>query len=134
MGFVGTCGQPAEWRRSYTARLVCAITATMWGDCCVKPVGVDRNPSNGLTSAMKRPSKSGSKSAGQRLKKAEQDKATILWVDEAGFYLLPMAVRTWAPRGQTPRLARQTHPRSPLGDQWDYSRWTPLHASTSRLL
>src|SRR5437867_10699140 len=37
-------------------------------------------------------------------KKAEQDKATIIWVDEAGFYLLPMAVRTWAPRGQTPVL------------------------------
>src|SRR6266702_4676064 len=37
-------------------------------------------------------------------KKDEQDKATIIWVDEAGFYLLPMAVRTWAPRGQTPIL------------------------------
>ena len=37
-------------------------------------------------------------------KKADQEKATILWVDEAGFYLLPMAVRTWAPRGQTPLL------------------------------
>jgi transposase len=37
-------------------------------------------------------------------KKAEQDKATIVWVDEAGFYLLPMAVRTWAPRGRTPVL------------------------------
>src|SRR5438552_1222013 len=37
-------------------------------------------------------------------KKAEQDKASIIWVDEAGFYLLPMAVRTWAPRGQTPVL------------------------------
>jgi transposase len=28
----------------------------------------------------------------------------MVWVDEAGFYLLPMAVRTWAPRGQTPIL------------------------------
>src|SRR5438270_2317761 len=37
-------------------------------------------------------------------KKAEQDKASIIWVDEAGFYLLPMAVRTWAPQGQTPIL------------------------------
>jgi transposase len=37
-------------------------------------------------------------------KKAEEEKFTILWVDEAGFYLLPMAVRTWAPRGQTPIL------------------------------
>src|SRR5438552_16829477 len=37
-------------------------------------------------------------------KKAEQDKASIIWVDESDFYLLPMAVRTWAPRGQTPVL------------------------------
>ena len=37
-------------------------------------------------------------------KKADEEQATILWVDEAGFYLLPMAVRTWAPRGQTPIL------------------------------
>ena len=28
----------------------------------------------------------------------------ILWVDESGFYLLPAAVRTYAPRGQTPVL------------------------------
>lgn len=37
-------------------------------------------------------------------KKAAQEGSTILWVDEAGFYLLPLAVRTWAPRGQTPVL------------------------------
>jgi hypothetical protein len=37
-------------------------------------------------------------------KKAEEEQAPIVWVDEAGFYLLPMAVRTWAPRGQTPVL------------------------------
>jgi transposase len=37
-----------------------------------------------------------------QIKKAEQEKAPVLWVDEAGFYLLPMVVRTWAPRGQTP--------------------------------
>jgi len=37
-------------------------------------------------------------------KKAKEEGRTIVWVDEAGFYLLPMAVRTWAPRGQTPGL------------------------------
>src|SRR6266568_8861090 len=37
-------------------------------------------------------------------KKADEEKYTILWVDEAGFSLLPLAVRTWAPRGQTPVL------------------------------
>jgi transposase len=35
---------------------------------------------------------------------------TIVWVDESGFYLLPLAVRTWAPRGRTPRLhVKLTH-------------------------
>jgi hypothetical protein len=37
-------------------------------------------------------------------KKAQEEERTIVWVDEAGFYLLPMAVRTWAPHGQTPVL------------------------------
>jgi transposase len=37
-------------------------------------------------------------------KNAAAEGRTILWVDEAGFYLLPVAVRTWAPRGRTPVL------------------------------
>ncbi|HEV2459302.1 MAG TPA: IS630 family transposase [Ktedonobacterales bacterium] len=37
-------------------------------------------------------------------KKAASEGYTIVWVDESGFYLLPHAVRTWAPRGQTPIL------------------------------
>ncbi|HEY1351672.1 MAG TPA: transposase [Ktedonobacteraceae bacterium] len=37
-------------------------------------------------------------------KKAEQEQRTIVFVDEAGFSLLPMIVRTYAPRGQTPVL------------------------------
>jgi transposase len=38
-----------------------------------------------------------------RLEKgADEQGATIVWRDESGFYLLPLAVRTWAPRGQTP--------------------------------
>ena len=28
----------------------------------------------------------------------------MVWIDQSGFYLLPMAVRTYAPRGQTPVL------------------------------
>ncbi len=36
--------------------------------------------------------------------RAEAEGRTIVWVDESGFYLLPLAVRTWAPRGQTPIL------------------------------
>ena len=37
-------------------------------------------------------------------KKAKDEQRTIVFVDEAGFYLLPMAVRTYAPRGHTPIL------------------------------
>jgi transposase len=37
-------------------------------------------------------------------KRAEEEGRTIVWVDESGFYLLPLAVRTWAPRGHTPIL------------------------------
>jgi transposase len=37
-------------------------------------------------------------------KKAHEEGRTIVWRDESGFYLLPHAVRTWAPRGQTPVL------------------------------
>lgn len=37
-------------------------------------------------------------------KKAAEEGYTIVFVDESGFYLLPMVVRTYAPRGQTPIL------------------------------
>jgi transposase len=37
-------------------------------------------------------------------KRADEEGATIVWGDESGFYLLPLAVRTWAPRGETPIL------------------------------
>jgi transposase len=37
-------------------------------------------------------------------KKAEAEGRTIVWIDEAGFYLLPARVRTYAPRGETPTL------------------------------
>jgi len=43
-------------------------------------------------------------------KKAAEEGRTVVWVDQSGFYLLPRAVRTWAPRGQTPALtAPLTH-------------------------
>ncbi len=37
-------------------------------------------------------------------KKAAEEERTLVWIDQSGFYLLPMAVRTYAPRGQTPVL------------------------------
>jgi transposase len=38
-------------------------------------------------------------------KKAEREERTLVWIDEAGFYLLPALVRTWAPIGQ-PAIVR----------------------------
>jgi len=37
-------------------------------------------------------------------KKAAQEGRSILFIDESGFYLLPMVVRTYAPCGSTPVL------------------------------
>ncbi len=37
-------------------------------------------------------------------KKAAEEKRPSVWIDQSGFYLLPMAGRTWAPRRQTPVL------------------------------
>ena len=43
-------------------------------------------------------------------KNAEVNAQTVLWVDESSVYLLPMTVRTFAPKGQTPVLrAPLTH-------------------------
>jgi transposase len=43
-------------------------------------------------------------------KKAADEGYTIVWIDESGFYLLPLAVRTWAPRGHPPVLrVKLTH-------------------------
>jgi hypothetical protein len=60
-------------------------------------------------------------STGHRLKKADEDKGTIFWVDEARCYLLLMVVRTWEPRGHT-AAAGQIDPGSPLGHQWHHFR------------
>ncbi len=43
-------------------------------------------------------------------RKAQSERRTIVWVDEAAFYPLPGVVRTYAPRGDTPILdALLTH-------------------------
>lgn len=41
---------------------------------------------------------------GRDRKKARDEGRTIVFVDEAGFYLLPAVVKTYAPQGQTPIL------------------------------
>lgn len=37
-------------------------------------------------------------------KKTQREQRTLVFIDESGFYLLPGAVRTYAPRGETPVL------------------------------
>ena len=38
-------------------------------------------------------------------KKAREEKAHLVLIDESGFFLNPLVRRTWAPRGQTPGAA-----------------------------
>lgn len=53
---------------------------------------------------MRRPSNTGKSSSGLLFKKAEVEKRTSIFVNESGFYLLPIVVHIYAPRGQTPVL------------------------------
>jgi transposase len=53
---------------------------------------------------MNKPLPIGRANGGQLSKKAEQEKRQIIFVDESGFYLLPLAVRTYARVGKTPML------------------------------
>jgi transposase len=72
--------------------------------CCSAWSTASSVPSTAPPRATRTPLPGGGKSAGQRSKKADDEGRTIVWVDQSGFYLLPMAVRTWAPRGHTPIL------------------------------
>src|SRR3712207_443492 len=71
---------------------------------CAHSARVRSCPKRKRRNATRRPSQPGIPSGGRHSKKAEADGRTIVWVDEAGFYLLPARVRTYAPRGQTPTL------------------------------
>ncbi len=46
----------------------------------------------------------GASRRGPRSKKAADAGRTLVWIDESGFYLVPGALRTYAPCGQTPEL------------------------------
>jgi hypothetical protein len=110
MGFAVTCGRPPASRRCSGAPSACAISATMSAACSARSAGAGSSPWNSPRSATRRRLQRGRRSAGRPSKKAVDEGYTIVWVDESGFYLLPMAVRTWAPRGQTPVLRVQlTH-------------------------
>jgi hypothetical protein len=61
------------------------------------------------------------------MKKALSEHCTIVWVDESSFYLLPMVVRTWAPKGCIPILSVPLN-RDHLSD---YAGWTAVLASSA---
>jgi transposase len=67
-----------------------------------------QQPQEQPANATTRPLQGGGTRAGRRSKKTISEGRTLVRVDEAGFYLLPAVVRTYAPCGETPIL------RSPL--------------------
>jgi transposase len=88
-------------------------SAHLWGQlspgACQSPVtrGASEHPAaHGARDATRRASdcRLANRSVAGAEKKAGEEERTIVWVDQSGFYLLPMAVRTDAPRGQTPVL------------------------------
>jgi transposase len=72
-------------------------------------------------------------------KKARLERRILVFVDESGFYLLPAAVRTYAPRGKTPILrVFQTHDHlsvmsgiTPDGGLFTMTRYDALNGSDS---
>jgi hypothetical protein len=60
----------------------------------------------GRGSASQLPSRPGAKQKQPHSKKAQTEQRTLVFTDESGFYLLPAAVRTYAPIGQTPVLTQ----------------------------
>ncbi len=50
--------------------------------------------------------RSGKRRSDRESKEAETDDRTVMFVDEAEFYQLPAAVRTYAPHGETPAERR----------------------------
>jgi hypothetical protein len=58
----------------------------------------------------------GRRSAGRRLKKAQKEGRTIVFIDESGLRQRPHRCRTWAPRGQTPLLQLE----NVVGDGWSH--------------
>jgi len=71
---------------------------------CVSWAGVASSRWHAQRNGIARRSASGARSSGLRSKRGEEQRTTVVWVDESAFYLLPLAVRTWAPRGQMPIL------------------------------
>jgi hypothetical protein len=101
----------------------------MWVACYARLDGVDNNPSSGQRNAMKPPSQTGMKGAGQPLKKSRGGRthhrlgrrSGLLSLADGGTHL----GTTWT----DPCSACPAHAGSPLGDEWHHSRWAVVSAS-----
>ena len=63
---------------------------------------------------MKPPLPTGKRGSGARQKKCHESRATLAFIDESGFSRVSALRRSWAPRGQTPRLRTQTNHKQRL--------------------
>lgn len=57
---------------------------------------------------MKQGFNGGSNRSGRALKKAQQLKAHLVFLDESGLLMAPLTRRSWSPRGRTPVLYQRT--------------------------
>src|SRR5689334_19864058 len=103
-GFGAKTGPPSGSHTSLGCASGSTIIPHLSVGSCVRWAGACSSRSNAPPSATKQRSRHGGKSDGPRSKKAAAERRSIVWIDQSGFYVVPMAVRTYAPRGQTPIL------------------------------
>lgn len=104
MALGGTCGRRTGWQPSPRGRLGCATRAIM--SVRLAPAGLEPPAAHRTSNAAQRRGGAAVDRGplARDQKGADEQQSTIVWVDEAACYLLPHAVRTWAPAGQTPVL------------------------------
>ena len=98
------CGPRPGLRTSLSRNVASSIIPGMCGGCYGSWGGVASGPPAGRWNGTRRRSGAGNSGAGRRLKKAQKEGRTILFVDESGISQRPHRVRTWSPRGETPVL------------------------------
>jgi len=94
-------GLESASERSSRRNLASSMTSPRSVGFSTRSGGAAKNPT---TSATRKPLKSGKRRSCRASEKAETEEWTVMFVDEAEFYQLPAAVRTYAPRGETPVL------------------------------
>ena len=113
----------------------CAITAITLGDCCARRAGVDGHSIERATQRNEEALKEWSLQRWPAIKKSRRGQGhDQRGAMKPGFIRLSMAVRTWAPRGQTPILRVKLTRDHLICHQWHHSRWAIVHARASCLL